>query len=197
MRTTAAAVGSAALIVTTMTLGGCAIITPTAPVSTPSALESCAMGHTWSLDMAALQEQLVAAYAEEGVPVTEVVVEGSQTLEWTENGHVTIESAYTVNATSGSDVADAPYVITQTITGTTTGRAYFSDVVAIPRDWDDDDLVIEITAVKGAEPLEAPPFGVPKSIIDDTVGLTVVCSPETMTTSPRGSHLTLTWVPAG
>lgn len=179
-----------------MALGGCALITPSAPVSTPSALETCAQGHTWALDMVALQAQVVAGFAESGIGVTEVLVDGTQTFDWTENGHVTIESAYTITATAPSDVPEAPFVVTQTVNGTTTGRAYFSDVVAIPRDWNDDDLVIETTGVKGAEALEAPPFLVPKTIVDDTVGITVVCEPSVMTTNPRGSHLTLTWVPA-
>ena len=192
MRLAAAVTAAAA----TMALGGCALITPTAPVKTPSALESCAQGTTWSLEMALFQEQVVAQFAEAGIGVSEVLVSGTQTFEWSEAGHVTMESAYTITATAPSDVAEAPFVVTQTVTGTTTGRAYFSDVIAVPRDWDASDLVIETTALKGAEPLEAPPFMVPKTMLDDTVGLEVVCSPEQMTTHGRGTHLTLTWVPA-
>lgn len=195
-RRRAAVTSMVAIAAATVSLSGCALIAPSAPVSTPSALESCAQGHTWALDMPALQAQVVAGFTEAGVTVTEVLVDGTQTLDWTTNGHVTIESAYTITATAASDVPEAPFVVTQTVTGTTTGRAYFSDVVAIPRDWNDDGLVIETTAVKGAEPLEAPPFFVPKTIVDDIVGITVVCEPSVMTTNPRGTHLTLTWVPA-
>jgi len=193
MRLAAAMTAAAA----TMALGGCALITPTAPVKTPSALESCAHGTTWALDMAALQAQVVAAYADAGTTVSEVLVDGTQSLDWDENGHVTIESAYTITVSAPSDVEDVPYVVTQTINGTTTGRAYFSDVIAIPRDWNADELVIETTAVRGEEALESIPVGVPRTIVDDTVGLEVVCSAEQMTTHGRGTHLTLTWVPAG
>ena len=183
-------------VAATMTLGGCALITPTAPVKTPSALEACAHSTVWTLDTAALQAQLVPMFAESGVAVSEVLVSGTQTFEWTENGHVTIESAYTITATAPSDVAETPWIGTQTVTGTTTGRAYFSDVIAVPRDWNADGLVIETIGTKGAEPLEVPAFAVPRTILDDTVGLEVVCTPELMTTHGRGTDLVLTWLPA-
>lgn len=194
MRPAAAATAAAVAMVA---LAGCAIITPTAPVKTPSALEACAHGTTWALDMPALQAQVVALFAESGIGVSEVLVEGSQTLDWDENGHVTIESAYTVTAKAGSDIPDVPFVVTQTVNGTTTGRAYFSDVIAVPRNWDADGLTIETSAVRGEEALESAPFSIPRTAVDDTVGIEVVCSPEQMTMHPRGTHLTLTWVPAG
>ena len=56
-RSTRAAAAALALAATAA-LGGCAIIAPTAPVRTPSAIEACAQGTTWSLDMAALQTQV-------------------------------------------------------------------------------------------------------------------------------------------
>ncbi len=195
-RSTRAAAAALALAATAA-LGGCAIIAPTAPVRTPSAIEACAQGTTWSLDMAALQTQVVAAFAEAGIAVSEVVVEGTEDFTWDDDGHVSIASDYSVRATAPSDVPEAPFVVTQTISGTTTGRAYFSDVVAVPRDWDMRGLDVETTAVKGAQPVDPPPFAIPKTIVDDVVGLEVTCTPESMTTHGRGGHMTLTWTPKG
>ena len=187
---------AAAVIASATLLGGCSVIETQVPEHVPSAVEACAMGSTWSLDMEALQAQVVAGFANAKVSVSEVVVEGSQKLDWTAEGGVTITSDYTIRATAPSDVEETPYVVTQTISGVSTGRAFFSDVVAIPRDWDTSKLTIETTAVKGEEALEAPPFSVPKTIVDDVVGLEVQCTDDSMTTHGRGTKLTLTWIRA-
>lgn len=181
----------------TAALGGCALITSSVPESTPSAIESCALGKTWALDTTALQAQLVALFAEDDIAVSEVVVDGTETLTWTTESHVTIDSDYTVRATAPSDNPDAPFVVTQRVSGTTTGRAYFSDVVAVPRNWDASALTVETTAVKGADVVDPVPFSIPTSIVDDVAGLEVTCTAEQLTTHPRNSHLTLTWTPAG
>lgn len=191
------AAAAAAVLVGATALSGCAMLDevfkPSIPERTPSAIEACAMGATWRLDTAALQEQLVAGFARAGIGVTEVLVEGTESWVWDADGTATIDSDYRIVASAPSDVEETPYVVTQTVQGVSTGRVFFSDVIAIPRDWDDSGLDVETTAVRGEEALETPPFSIPRMILDDVVGLQVQCTDASMTTQGRGQRYVLTW----
>lgn len=185
-----------AVLTSTVALGGCALLESSAPPPTPTTVESCFMDTTWRLDNEALAAQIVAWYADLDFTATEVRVEGTQDLTWQFSGDIVIETDYAIIVTYPSDQPENPWVVTQSISGVSTGRVFFYDLVAVPRDWDDSDVTIETTAVRGEEVAETIDLRFPKTIIDDVVGLEVTCTPELMTTHGRGTKMTQTWTPA-
>ncbi len=173
-------------------LSGCALIEPAVTKDPPTALETCAMGKTWTLDLAALEEQLTTAFTAEGVVVTAVDAQGSQTLEWSEAGDVVLTTDYTVTITS-APAADQVVTVVQKHSGTSTGKAYINGDVAIPRRWDSTGFSVDVTATNNGTALEEPPFAVPTTDIDDSVGLELTCDASALTVHPRGADVTLTF----
>ncbi len=182
-----AALGTAILV----GLGGCALIEPVGTERVLTSIESCALGKTWNLDVADLATQVQAEQAAQG-RATEVVGEGTQTLDWTLEGDVEIDSNYTLTVT-WTPAADQVNVITENHAGTAGGVAYISGEVAIPRNWDGTGLTVSTTATLNDAPLDPVPFTTGVVDVDDSVGLELTCDAGTMTIHPRGGTYTLRW----
>jgi hypothetical protein len=149
------------------------------------------MGHSWTLDLGDLGEQMVAALTAEGVAAPTAVADGSQKFTWNTDGKVVIETDYTVTITSTA--GDAVTTVTETHVGGSTGQAFINGDVAIPRRWDGTGLSVKATAEVGGAPLETVPFVIPPTDFDDSYGLELTCEGDTLTTHPRGGHITQKW----
>lgn len=185
-RTTA---GVAAAILVGVSLAGCSLVEVPEPAPL-SGLAACALGSTWTLDTAKLAEQVTAELATRGVTAT-TTADGSQTLTWGLDSKLAIDTDYTLTLTSGA--ADQVTVLTDKHQGKSTGIAYINSDVAIPRDWDGTGLNVTTTATLNGAALEALPYSLVPTDIDDSVGIELTCDGGTMTTHQRGSDITLTW----
>ena len=146
----------------------------------------------WQLDVTTLASSTKGALADRGHDVN-VTVEGTQTLTYTAViGTLTLQSDLTITAT----VNGANQVTTRTVKGESTGRAFFSDDVAIPRDWDEQKLTVTDTFTQDDAPVDPIPWSVPHSWLDDTVGLVTTCSSDTLTLVARGTKEAWTFHPA-
>ncbi|MBH0115860.1 hypothetical protein I6E52_03275 [Salinibacterium sp. NG253] len=175
-----------------LVLSGCALIEPADTSEPPTAMELCAMGHTWTLDTADLAEKLLAELPSEDVPAKAVEPSGGQTLTWESTGALTIDSdlVFTISAEPKSDQV---MTITRSYTGTVVGKALINVDVAIPRDWDVTDYTIDTTAVLADEPVEELKYTIPRSDFDDKLGLIITCEADVMTVNPRGTSLIQVW----
>ena len=187
-RASALLMAPAALLV----LSGCALIEPADTSEPPTAMELCAMGHTWSLDTADLSEKLLAELPSEDVPAKAVEPSGGQTLTWGSDGAVTIDSDLVLTITA-EPKKDQVMTITQSYTGTVKGKALINVDVAIPRDWDVSDYTVETSATIADEPVEELAYTIPRSDFDDVVGLIITCEADVMTVNPRGTDLVQVW----
>lgn len=186
-----ALLAAAAAVSATTSLAGCSLLTATAPVHTPTALESCATGHTWALDVEALAPVATAAMHEHTLNV-QVVVEGTQQLTWDTDFKMTFDTDLTFRGVIDGDYAPG-YEEQYTVKGQSEGFAYFSGETAVPRNWSEDDLDTEITATQDGAP--AADIIYPWIVLwtDDTVGLTVTCSAEQLVLAGRQSPLSWTF----
>lgn len=188
---------SALLIVpaSLLVLSGCALIEPADTSEAPTAMQACALGHTWELDTTDLSEKLLAKLPASGVPATAVEPSGGQTLTWSEKGAVTIDSdmAFTITATPA---ADQIMTITQAYNGTVAGKALINVDVAIPRDWDVSNYAIETSAVLNDVAVEEVPYTIPLSDFDDKLGLIITCEADVLTVNPRGTDFIQRWTKA-
>lgn len=175
-----------------LALSGCALIEPDTSDSEPTALEACALGHTWALDTADLATQITASLATNGVVLTSADIQGSKTLTWDLRSAMTVTSDYTITLKS-APAADQVLTVVQTHKGEATGKAYISADVAIPRTWKADDFTIDTVADNNGTALEDQPYAIPATDFDDSVGLELTCDGDTMTIHPRGSKFTQIW----
>ncbi|MBH0129392.1 hypothetical protein I6E56_03380 [Salinibacterium sp. NK8237] len=175
-----------------LVLSGCALIEPADTSEPPTAMELCAMDHTWTLDTADLSEKLLTELEADDVPVTAVEPSGGQTLTWQSDGALTIESdlVFTISAEPKSDQV---MTITKSYTGTVVGKAEINVDVAIPRDWDISDYTVETSAVLDDEPVEELKYTIPQSDFDDMLGLILTCEADAMTINPRGTDFIQLW----
>lgn len=173
-------------------LSGCALIEPAVSQDPPSALETCALGSTWTLDLTLLEEQVNAALTGDRVKVTAVDAQGAQTLDWSSKSDLVITTDYTLTVTV-EPAAEQVIAITEVHRGSAQGKAYINGDVAIPRDWDGGDFTVEDTATNNGVALETIPYPMPRLVIDDSVGLEMTCTDGTMTVHPRGGDVTLTY----
>lgn len=173
-------------------LGGCALVDPSGDGDVLTGTAACALGHTWELNIDDLAEQVKADLAGNGI-AAETAASGSQTLEWSVEGHVDITSDYTITVTIAG--VEQVYTVEQKNSGTITGAAYINGEVAIPRKWDDADYTSETTADLSGTPVEVADlsFTVPRTDFDDSVGLELTCNGKELTIHPRGSAITQTW----
>jgi hypothetical protein len=169
-----------------VTLSGCALLEPAVDEEVLSDVALCTMGHTWSLDTADLAAQLLAELQKNHPDITAVDANGEVTLDWGTDSVVDMASDLTIVVTAGT--AEAPVVVTETLAGTGGGRTYINADVAIPRTWAND-VEVETTAKNAGVDLEAPPFALPDTVIDDAVGLELTCDGNTLTIHPRGSKV--------
>lgn len=184
-------------VVLAVSLGGCALVDSSGDSAQLTGIAACALGHTWELDLANLSEQIKTKLTNDGLPIQNVVGSGSQTLDWSVEGHVLMETDYTITITS-APAADQVLTIAQTHAGTVTGAAYINGDVAIPRKWDASKLQLDTTANNNGTELtpEEITYVIPISDIDDSVGLELTCNGDALTIHPRGSKITLTWAKA-
>lgn len=178
-----------------LVVSGCALIEPADTSEPPTAMQVCALGHTWELDTTDLSEKLLVELPIEGVPASAVEPSGGQTWTWKANGDLTIDSDLTFTITAAPK-KDQVMIITQAYTGTVTGKALINVDVAIPRDWDVSNYEITTSAVLNDEPVEEVPYTIPRSDFDDMLGLIVTCESDVLTVNPRGTDLIQRWTKA-
>lgn len=175
---------------------GCALLEPATSEDPPTALQRCAIGHTWKLDVNDVATQVLTLLTAEGVVAPTVVGDGSQTLVWKPDGTLTIDTDYKFSITA-TPAADQAITITQTHSGTATGQAFINGDVAIPRNWDGSGMIVDTVAALNGTVLDEVPFAIPESDFDDAVGLELTCDGDTLTTHPRGTSITQKWSKAG
>jgi hypothetical protein len=190
IRTTAAIAATGALALALATLTGCQLFVAQAPVQTPTALEACATGKTWQLDTAALQESAKVSMVERGLGVT-VAVTGTQEFTWDTDFNMSFDTDLTFTGTV--DGGTPGFVETYTAKGTSTGLAYLSGEIAVPRDWNED-LVVTTTATQDGAVVD-PTFTWIPLWVDDTVGLRTTCTPDQLKFEARQGHLVWTFTP--
>lgn len=150
---------------------------------------ACALGHTWSADLADTSEQLLPELQKVSPTITAVVATGEQTLEWSlkHRAVVTTDYVLTITLTSAEGVEQ---IVEQTRSGEATGGLAVHGSTAVPSDWEADYSVS--TTVDGAEP-EALPFPIHDPTFDDTVALEITCDGGTLTTLAHGGLVTQKW----
>lgn len=189
----AAMVALPALLVFGLT--GCSLLQAKDASSAPTGIAACALGHAWKLDTADLAKQVDAALKKNGLPVTTVTADGSQTFDWKINGDVSVSSDYTVVVTL-TPAAGQSTVATRAHKGTATGEAYINGGVAIPRNWKNTDSAAVTTfVINGKDKVAADPepYVMVTTDFDDSAGLEMTCSGNAMTTHARGSQITQSW----
>lgn len=192
LRNARRAVPIVALAAATTALSGCSLIATPEPESTASALETCAVGHVWALDTTNLGQAVVDEVDGAAVQMT-VVVDGSQQLDWSSDYRMTFTTDLTYRASTSIGGWEG-YEEDIRVTGTSTGLAYFSGAVAVPRNWSEEDLVVERTASRNGESVEATTgWRFPTLWIDDTHGLEVGCADGVLTLTARQTKLTWTY----
>jgi len=190
-RLTAVAVYAVALTA----LAGCAVLEPNTPELPPTELELCATGQTWNVDVAGLATQVLAILQENGIAATAVTGAGTETFAWSLFGDAVVESDYSL--TILVPAADGQVLtVSQTISGTSSGKAYINGTVAIPRNWDATGLETEAIADLGGVVQETVPFAIPQTTFDDKVGIELTCAGTSMTTAPRGEPIIQAWTRA-
>lgn len=173
-------------------LAGCSLIEPPNAEVELSGLAACALGHTWTTDLDDAAEKISAELTNDQIVVTSVVAEGTQTLEWSIEGHVVLTPDYTITITT-APAADQVITIVETHSGVATGAAYINGEVAIPRKWDNTGTHIDTVADNNGTILEELPFPIPTTTFDDGVGLELTCSGDTLSIHPRGAAITQIW----
>lgn len=184
-----AALALPALLV--LTLGGCALLEPAGTNVPLTGIAACALGHTWTQDFEGIKQQITDDLSKKGINATGITVTGEQTMEWTEKSQMSISGDYTIAVTT-AEAEDKTLTVTEAHHGTASGAAYINGDVAIPRNWETT-FGWDTTADLSGETLEAPPYGLPVTVFDDSVGLILTCDGDTLTIHPRGSKLTQTW----
>lgn len=176
------------------TLGGCALVDTNGDEDVLTGIAACALGHTWELDLTELAEQVKADLEKNGVAVQNVVGSGEQTLDWSVEGHVALDSNYELTITS-APAADQVLTVVETHSGTIKGAAYINGEVAIPRKWDDSKYTLDTTAENNGAEVAVADIGyvIPVTTFDDSVGLELTCNGDELTIHPRGSQITQTW----
>lgn len=169
-------------------LSGCQLIEANTPEYIPTALETCAIGHTWKLDTELLAPVATTVMRDRGLDVN-VTVEGTQTLTW--------DTDFTMNFTTDltflGDVPSQPgYQEQFTASGASTGMGYFASDVVVPRQWSQAGLVTDTTATQDGESAEVT-FAWPPLWVDDTAGLQTTCTAEQLTLTARQGHLAWTF----
>lgn len=175
-----------------LVLSGCALIEPADTSEPPTAMDLCALGHTWTLDTTDLAEKLLTELPTEDIPATAVEPTGGQTLTWASDGTLTIDSDLVLTITA-EPKKDQVMTITQAYTGTVTGEALINVDVAIPRNWDESSYTVETSAVLDGEPVEDLAYTIPRSDFNDVLGLVLTCEADVMTVNPRGTDFIQRW----
>lgn len=183
----------AAPVVALASVGGCALVEPQTSEEALSPLAQCALGSEWQLDLEDLAAQVQTMLQRDGVNVTAVTAAGSQHLDWTEQGHVTLEVDYAIEATMPGPAEGQVFTVTETSKGTVTGRAFINGTVAIPRNWDTSDLETDRVATLDGAEQEVPPFLLPPTLFDDGLGLVTSCEGDELTLQQRGRDLVQHW----
>ncbi len=184
--------GLALAVVLVPALAGCSVLGLEEEETVLTGVAACALGHTWSADVTGIAAQVQEILTSDGVPVTSVTAEGSQTLEWGLRSEVVLKPEFTLTVTT-SPGTDQVLTLVETHSGEATGAAYINGDTAIPRKWDGTGVRIDTVVELNGEIVEEPPFDLPPTSIDDSVGLLLTCSDTTLTIQPRGDKIVQTW----
>ena len=188
---TGALLAAGALTATGLT--GCQLLEVQEPERTPSAIELCVAAHDWVVDPDSIAANVQQRLSEHGAG-GEVTVEGDQRLRWDLDGIVVLETDLRIAVTN-----EGPPLTTyeQTVRGTSGGNAVFTGDVGIPRNWSESELLVTESMTEDDAPVESLPWSLRSTWIDDTVGLVMQCSPDTLGVEGRGTRLTWTFHPEG
>ncbi len=185
--------GALALTVALLpTLAGCSLLGLEDQEDVLTGVAACALGHTWEADLAAAALQVQELLVSDGIPVTSVVADGSQSLEWGLKSEVILKPDYTITVTT-APAADQVLTLVETHSGQATGAAYLNGDIAIPRKWDGTGITVDTVVTLNGAIVEEVPFTIPPTSIDDSVGLLLTCSDTTLTIQPRGDQIVQTW----
>lgn len=174
------------------TLAGCSVLGLEDEEEVLTGVAACALGHTWDADLTATAVKVQELLASDGIPVTSVVAEGSQTLEWGLKSEVILKPDYTITVTTAPGT-DQVLTLVETHSGEATGAAYLNGDIAIPRKWDGTGITVDTVVTLNGAIVEEVPFTIPPTSIDDSVGLLLTCSDATLTIQPRGDQIVQTW----
>ncbi|MGV8876780.1 MAG: hypothetical protein ACOH1K_04645 [Rhodoglobus sp.] len=175
-----------------LVLSSCALIEPADTSQPPTAMERCALGHSWQRDTADAAATLLAELPVAGVPATAVEPSGSQTLDWKKDGNFTLSTDMTFTITA-TPQADQIMTITHAYSGKIVGQALINVDVAIPRNWDATAYEVTTTAVLNDAPVEEVGYVIPRSDFDDVLGLVLTCEAGVLTINPRGTDRVERW----
>ena len=174
-------------------LAGCQLFEVQVPERTPSAIENCVSAQAWVLDPATAAANVTERLAQLGTS-GEVLVDGGQTLRWSTDGDIVLESDLRITVTNPGPPA---LRIEQTVRGEATGQAVFSGDVAVPRNWSTTRLTVTETMTQDEVPVDPAPWSIGRTWIDDTVGLIIECLPDRLEIEARGTKLRWTFHPEG
>ena len=173
-------------------LAGCSLLQTTGTETALTGIAACAFGHTWTTDLEDAAAQVKATLESDGVVVTSVTATGTQTLEWGIEGRVVLTPDYTVTVVT-APAADQVLTITETHAGSATGAIYVNGEVGIPRKWEGTGVSVDVVADNNGVVVEEPPFAIPATSFDDSVGLELTCSADKLTIHPRTTQVIQTW----
>ena len=174
-------------------LTGCQLFEIQEPEYVPSALETCVTAHTWQLDTDSLVANVAERLAAVGA-TGDISVEGSQRLDVSVGGALVLDTDLVTTVTN----AGPPIVVTeQTVRGTSTGAIVISGDVAVPRGWSVADLTVTEQMTSDDAPVDPIPWQIGRTWIDDTVGLVLTCSADTLRVAGRGTKLAWVFHPEG
>jgi len=169
-------------------LAGCQLFEIHEPEYVPSAVETCVAAHPWVLDLESARTNVAQRLSEHGAG-GDIVVDGSQRLEWRIGGAMQFETDLTISVTNPGPPA---LLLEQRVQGRSGGDSVFSGDVAVPRNWSDDELTVsETMTVDDAVP-DPIPWRLGRTWIDDTVGLVTTCTGDTLEVVARGTKLS--WI---
>ncbi len=113
------------IAVVALALGGCAVDTPTPeteaepdPGASEPTVEDCLVGGPWMLDLVDYAEQSEQYLQGLGIPLTDFVMDGSQTVQFTADGLMSVETDITSSGTLEiPDVGPYPVSVRSTTGG--------------------------------------------------------------------------------
>lgn len=154
---------------------------------------SCAAPGLWTLDIDRYGEEMRAHLSDSGLWITEFMISGGQTLEWSEVGFVTVDTDITMRA----DLELAPDLegtMRQYHFGLSQGFWELDTEQGLlrARDWDDSDFTVTTTVEIDGEEVGVP-MDIPVAGPGD-IDLAVQCADGIMVTGVEAHPVTQRWL---
>ena len=154
-------------------------------------LAECIVGE-WSGDVVDLGEHLLAFFAQNGSPVTDVTSTGSIILE-VDATSMTYTSDVTHQMTATLD-DETEMVLTQTQIGVSSGDWTAEGDSVAYSNWTEGIEIESVVTIGGVD--SGVPIDVPAGDTED-IPVTTTCEADVLTTHPEGTPFTTTWVRIG